>query len=330
VARTVLVLGGGGVLGAYQAGALQALLAHGVLPDAIHGASVGALNAAFLAHDPTPRRAEQLVDWWADEGSHGVLAPRLWNRARSLAAAAFAGGDALLDERPLRRLIERHVGAHDISELAVPLTITTTCLDCGAAAHHSRGPIGDTLLASCALPGLFPTVRLADGHRHVDAGVVCGVPVAAALDAAGPDDRVIVLDCGLAPVTSRVGCAAPLPHASADAGACTVPTTRELLPYVAPVETHRGVLQAVLDSFTAARSVANRASVGTSLADPRVTVLPHVADSWAAGLLDRLPAGPRDVSAVHELLRAGHAATLAWLADADVPVGPSGAEGPLR
>lgn len=313
--RTLLVLGGGGALGAYQAGALLALAEAGIVPDALFGCSAGALNAAFLARDPGVAQARRLVDWWSDTRTHGVLAPSPLRRVLGLAAAAAAGGQALFDERPLRRLIARVVPAHDIAELAVPLTVTTTCLDCGRAVHHPQGAPGDVLVASCALPGIFPATRLADGHRHVDGGVVCGVPIGAALAVARPGDRVFVLDCALAPVTGRPGGCAALPDLVGDG--CRLPAaTVAGVPrrYTAPVESHRGVVQTVLDAFAVARAEASRAAVEPTLDDPRVQVLPHVADAWAAGLLDRLPAGPRDLSVTRELLSAGHAATAAWLA----------------
>ncbi len=319
VGRTVFVLGGGGALGSYQAGALQALLEHGVVPDAIYGASVGALNGAYLAHDPTPARAAQLVGWWTGEQAREVLTPTPWQRLRGI-AAAVRGAGALFDERPLRRMIERHVGAHDIAELAIPLLVTTTCLDCARPIQHSQGAIADVLVASCALPGLFPAVRLLDGHRHVDAGVLCGVPVRAAVEAACPADRIFVLDCALAPVTSRAGCAVPSPELPPDVMSelppgerCAVTSAPSRTDYVPPVESFPGVLQAVLDSFAVARTGANIAAVGPSLADARVHVAPHIADAWAAGHLDRVPASPRDCSAVDELLAAGRRATAAWL-----------------
>jgi predicted acylesterase/phospholipase RssA len=314
--RTIFVLGGGGSLGAYQAGALNALLDAGVVPDAMFGCSAGALNAAFLASDPGPRRAAELTDWWADARTHGVLAPPLWSRLVGLAAAAAGGGRALFDQRPLRRLIAEHVVAHDIAELAVPLWVTTTCLDCGVAVHHAGGAPGDVLVASCALPGLFPATRLADGHRHVDGGVVCGVPVGAALEAAGPGDRVFVLDCALAPVTGRSGvCAANVATRAAREEACGLAVVPDGRRYEPPVESHRGALDVVLSAFTVARAVANRAAVADALDDPRTRVLPHVADAWAAGLLDRLPAGPRDCSLADELIAAGYAATRTWLGE---------------
>jgi len=313
--RTLFVLGGGGALGAYQAGAVRALIEAGIIPDALFGASVGGLNAAFLASDPGPRRAGQLVRWWLNEETHDVLTPSLWNRVRGVTAAAVGAAGALFDERPLRRLITTHVRAHDISELAVPLTVTTTCLDCGRAVHHGRGRTEDVLVASCALPGLFPATRLADGHRHVDGGVVHGVPIEPAIASARPDDRIFVLDCGLAPVTAREGLCAAAPIAGLPTEACGLVPAPGRGRYEPPVELYRGVFQTVLDSFTVSRAAANRSAVAPYVDDPRVHVVPHVADAWAARILEKLPAGPRDTSAVSELLGAGYVATRTWLAD---------------
>ena len=327
--RTLMVLGGGGALGAYQAGALLALAEQGVLPDALFGCSAGALNAAFLASDPGLPRTRELAAWWADTRTHSVLSPSKWSRVRGFAAAATTRADALFDERPLRRLISEQVRAHDLSELALPLSVTTTCLDCGAARHHDRGPAEDVLVASCSLPGLFSPVRLPDGHLHVDGGVVCGVPLQAALDDAGPEDSVVVLDCGFAPVTGLAGgCAGitGIPGAELEDACGLTPQERR---YVAPTDSGRGVLDVVLRAFTVARAVANTASTAAGLADPRVRVVPHVADAFVAGLLSDLPAGPRDLSRTQQLVDAGHAATALWLpAQGLVAQGPA-AQGPV-
>lgn len=323
-ARTLFVLGGGGSLGAYQAGAIVGLAEDGLVPDGLLGCSAGALNAAFLAAGPSLDRARELAAWWISAPARTVLSPGLWARVRGFAAAATARSDGLLDGRPLRRMVAEHVHAHDLSELAVPLTVTTTCLDCGTQRHHDRGPVGDLLLASCALPGLFPPVRLADGHRHVDGGVVCGVPVQAALDAAGPRDTIVVLDCALAPITGRSGACAALAmtdsrtERAAQEEACGLPTGQLGRVYVAPVESSRGALDVVLKAFTVARAAANRASTAEALDDPRVRVVPHVADAWATGLLADLPAGPRDFTCTPALVEAGRAAAHNWLATAPI------------
>ena len=169
------------------------------------------------------------------------------------------------------------------------------------------------VLASCALPGIFRPVRLADGHLHVDGGILDGVPISAALQTAAPEDRILVLDCGLAPVTGRVDVCAAASDVLAGQ-ACGVPVEPGQPVYVAPVESSFGALDTVLRAFTVARAAANRAAVREALDDPRVHVVPHVADAWAAGLLEVLPTGPRDVSRSADLLRAGRAVTERWLA----------------
>jgi predicted acylesterase/phospholipase RssA len=303
------VLGGGGALGAYQAGVVRALVEEGVVPDALVGCSAGALNAAFLAVEPTARRARALTQLWLNDELHAVLAPGHWARLRGLATGR---GRALLDDRPLRRLLDAHVPGHDLAELNVPLRVATACLDCAAPVLHEHGPVAAVLAASCALPGLLPAVRLADGHLHVDGGVLDGVPLAGALATSGPGDRVIVVDCALAPLTGTPGGCAALPDPD---GACGLPLGPDgALAYKPPVEeTGAGALDVVLRAFTVARAAANRFALGHALADPRVRVLPHVADVWAAGWLDRLPAGPRDFSATSQLIAVAGRATRAWL-----------------
>lgn len=311
--QTHFVLGGGGAMGAFQAGALVALFEAGVVPDALYGCSAGALNAAFLASRPDVARAYELATWWGDATARSLLAPGWSSHARGLAAVLRAGGRGLLDNRPLRRLVAHHVPVRELLELRLPVTVTTTCLDCGTAHHHDRGDVGDLLVASCALPGLFAPVRLPDGHLHVDGGVLEGVPVRAALSVAGHEDRIVVLDCGLAPVTGRVdSCAASSAVLTGQACGLSVDATRSR--YLAPAESALGALEVLLRSFTVARSAANRSAVSGTLDDSRVYVIPHIADAWAAGLLAVLPTGPRDVTQSRELVRAGRLATTQWLA----------------
>lgn len=299
--RVHVVLGGGGALGAFQAGSLLGLLEAGVVPDALYGCSAGALNAAFLASRPDVGRARELAAWWQDPSATRVLSPGWRSHARGFGAVLRARGQGLLTSGPLRALVRDNVPAHDLSELRVPLTVTTTCLDCGAARHHDRGAVVDVLVASCSLPGLFPPVPLSDGHRHVDGGVLQGVPLEPALAAAGPNDVILVLDCGFDAVTCP-------------GSGCGLEPDPAVPAYCAPVERSVGALDVMLQAFTVSRSFANREAVRTGLLDPRVRVLPHLADVWAAGLLERLPAGPRDVTQAAALVRAGQQSTDRWLA----------------
>ena len=136
--------------------------------------------------------------------------------------------------------------------------------------------------------------------------------IAAALAGAGPEDRVLVLDCGLSAITGSPGrCAGS--GEPVLAAACGVPVVTGRAPYVAAEETTFAAFDVLLRAFAVARDVANRAAVADALKDPRVEVAPHIADAWAGGLLGRLPAGPRDMSCAADLVRAGQMATAEWL-----------------
>src|SRR6476659_11115837 len=79
--HTVLVLQGGGSLGAYQAGAYEGLAEAGVIPDWIAGVSIGAINAALIAGNPPERRVERLREFWNRVSSHlqpSMKTPPLW------------------------------------------------------------------------------------------------------------------------------------------------------------------------------------------------------------------------------------------------------------
>ena len=71
--REAVVLSGGGSLGAAQVGALLALFEAGIRPDLFVGCSVGALNAAFLAVDPTTERVLELERVWRALGRADVF-----------------------------------------------------------------------------------------------------------------------------------------------------------------------------------------------------------------------------------------------------------------
>ncbi len=204
--RHVFVLSGGGARGAAQAGALGALLEAGIRPSGIVGCSVGALNGAFLAADPTPERAQALADRWCRlERGHVFGGTRL-----SRWCNVVTRRPALFSPDPLRRLVTDWLPVDTFDALAVPLRVVTTSLTTGRAVYHGSGPLTDVLLASAALPGLFPPVRLpvrvpaADPGRdsddttdapgcidateqHVDGGVADLVPVAGAVDLAPTD-----------------------------------------------------------------------------------------------------------------------------------------------
>lgn len=173
---TAFVLGGGGVLGATQVGMLRALLDHGIRPDLVLGTSIGSVNGAFVAADPTSASADRLARLWRKVSEDGEF---LENPLRQAARAAKYRTH-FMSPRPLARLIEEHIGVERIEDLAVPFQCVAAHIESSKARWFSSGPILPAILASCAVPGMFPPVEI-DGQHFLDGGLVHSIPVGRAL-----------------------------------------------------------------------------------------------------------------------------------------------------
>ncbi len=163
---------GGGNLGPMQAGSAVALLERGIEPDLLVGTSVGALNAAFLSTRPGPAGARELVAAWT------ALARRQAVRLNPLRALAGLVGlsDHLVSDQQLRRLIDQWVPIDRIEEATTPLAVTATDAVTGEGVLLTRGRIEDALVASSAIPGLLPPVRV-DGRWLVDGSLAANHPI---------------------------------------------------------------------------------------------------------------------------------------------------------
>lgn len=185
--RTAFVLSGGGNQGVSQVGMLRALIERGIVPDVVIGTSAGALNGAAIAYAPNLTGVAQLAAVWeqlqTDHVFPGGRIHRAWNVVRR--------GTHLFGNDGLAALIHHSSPARSFSDLEIPLRVIATDLDTGDEVVLARGPLKPALLASAALPGVFPIVHH-DGRRLVDGGVVNNVPLWHALS--GPVDRVFVLN----------------------------------------------------------------------------------------------------------------------------------------
>lgn len=175
--REVVVFSGGGSLGAAQVGAMQALFEAGITPDAVVGCSVGAVNAAYVAMDPTAERMVDLETVWRSMSRHEVFPDGRFKVARRLASRA----NYLYNPEGMRTVFAQCVPLADLSQTAIPCHVVTTDLIAGNPTWWTSGNPVDVLSASACLPGLFPPVEL-DGRLHVDGGVSCPVPTQHALD----------------------------------------------------------------------------------------------------------------------------------------------------
>ncbi|HEU4480318.1 MAG TPA: patatin-like phospholipase family protein, partial [Actinomycetota bacterium] len=176
--KTAFVLSGGGPFGALQVGMLRALLERGIVPDMAVGTSVGGLNAAFLALDPTIEGVGRLADLW-EEIEDEVLFPGA--RFKASWARMVMRGNRVFDNGPFRRFIEERLPVGRIEDARIPLGIVATDLDTGEDEVFTSGPMVDTLLASAAMPGIYPPVVIG-GHTYIDGGVTNAVPIAPAVE----------------------------------------------------------------------------------------------------------------------------------------------------
>src|SRR5690554_4722713 len=171
------VLGGGGVLGAAEVGMLRALLRTGYRPDLMVGTPVGALNGVLVAADPREEVTERLVRLWVSKEAGEVYGDSMPRQARRFAARTH-----LHSPRPLRRLLERELGAgRTFADLAVPFQCCAASIERAAEHWFSRGPVVEAVLASAAVPGLLPPIRI-DGEHYLDGGIVNSIPVGRAVE----------------------------------------------------------------------------------------------------------------------------------------------------
>jgi len=202
--KTAFVFAGGGSFGAIQVGMLHALVAHGVQADFVVGASVGAINCAYVAGKPTLVGVRQLAQLWC-ELKRSTVFPMTFSRIAGL----FSRSPSLVDSSGLRALIERHLPYSLLEQAALPLHVVATEQLHGNSVCLSSGPTVDAILASCAIPAIFPPVLVGNEYL-IDGAIASNTPVTTAV-ALGAT-RLIVLPTGYA-------CALSAPPTSAIASA---------------------------------------------------------------------------------------------------------------
>lgn len=198
--RLAVVLSGGGNLGAFQVGVVDAMASRGLQPDLLVGTSVGAINAAFWAFNPGPDAGTRLLDLWRQaaqqpllRGGRVAILRRLIGRANHLFGA-----------ETLASLLQGALaGEARLEEAVIPLAVTVTNAVTGERRVLRSGLVQEALLASSAVPGVFPPVTI-EGVAYVDGGVVAnldltsvaeaGVPQALAVDLMGVHAEAAPID----------------------------------------------------------------------------------------------------------------------------------------
>jgi NTE family protein len=200
------VFSGGASLAASQSGMLEALFERGIRPDLLVGTSAGAINAAFIASRPaTVHTARELQRLW-----------RGLSRAHVFPANPFTAGLGLLGLRDhsvsagsLRRTIRRHLELDRIEDAPAELHVVAADVLSGQEVLLSAGPAMDAILASAAIPGVFPAVPW-ESRLLMDGGIVNNTPISHAV-ALGADQVYVLQAIGTGPLERSprgvLGCA---------------------------------------------------------------------------------------------------------------------------
>jgi NTE family protein len=130
---------------------LRALLEAGVKPDLVVGTSVGAINAAYFAGDPTLVGIANLEALWRSLKRTDIL-PLSWRGLLGF----LRRRDHLVPSDGLRRLLDLHLPYRNLEDAALPVHVVATDFLSGEAVVLSRGPATQAVLASSAIPAAFP------------------------------------------------------------------------------------------------------------------------------------------------------------------------------
>jgi NTE family protein len=181
------VFAGGASYGSIQAGMLRALADSDITPDMVLGTSVGSLNGAVVAEDPD-NAADKLTALWSV-----VTRDQIFGGVVSAALNLASGRPSAVGNEGLRAFVEGALVSRDFADLAIPHTAMATDFDTGLPVSIREGDLISALLASAAIPTIFPSVAR-EGMRLVDGGLVANVPIGQAV--AQGAKTIVVLDCG--------------------------------------------------------------------------------------------------------------------------------------
>jgi NTE family protein len=186
--KTAFVFAGGGSFGAIQVGMLQSLAAHGIGADMVVGSSVGALNGAFYAGDPTVDGMERLAEIWRGLRRHDVF-PMTW---RTLLGFLWRR-DFLITHDGIRKLIDDHIPFRKLEDAQLPVHVVTTDIITGDSIVLSEGSTSDAIVASTAIPGAFSPIHYKN-YYLADGAISSNTPIRVAV--AKGARRLIILPTG--------------------------------------------------------------------------------------------------------------------------------------
>lgn len=187
--KTAFVLSGGSSLGAIEVGMLKGLFENQIKPDFLVGTSVGAINAAFIANNPTYEGILKLESIWYSIKRKTIFPLSIKKNVLGL----FQKTNHLINPKGLKTLITNNLTYKNLEDTKMPIYVVTTDVNTGVEVVFSKGPALPALLASAAIPLIYPPVTI-DNHELIDGGVINNTPISTAVRYGA--DRVIVIPTG--------------------------------------------------------------------------------------------------------------------------------------
>jgi len=175
--KVAFVLGGGGHNGAYEVGMLRALFEHGIKPNVVVGTSVGAMNGAAVAANPSLETVERLRKVWLTLNEDQIFGGSILAGAANLVRTRTS----LHSNASLRSMIEQLLPVTTFEDLKIPFQCVAASIERAAEHWFNEGSLIDAILASAAVPGVLPPVEI-DGEHFVDGGIVNSIPISRAVE----------------------------------------------------------------------------------------------------------------------------------------------------
>lgn len=155
---------------------LKALLERGVVPDLVLGTSIGAINGAAVAVEPTVAAVARLAEMWTGFERGDVFGGSVLGRLGTLARTRTH----LHGNEGMRRLLTEALPVDRIEAMQVPFECVAASIETASEHWFTDGPLVDAVLASSAVPGLLPPVEIS-GEHFLDGGIVNSIPVSRAV-----------------------------------------------------------------------------------------------------------------------------------------------------
>ena len=188
--KTAFIFAGGGSFGAIHVGMLHSLASHGITADMVVGSSVGALNGAYYAGDPTIEGIQRLDAIWRGLRRNDVF-PLTW---RTMTRFLYRR-DFLVASDALRQLVDRNLTYRNLEDAKIPVHIVATNILSGGTVVLSEGSAAQAVIASAAIPGAFAPVHINDLYL-ADGALSDDTPVTVAIEHGAR--RLIILPSGYA------------------------------------------------------------------------------------------------------------------------------------